>query len=202
MSANLLVWDIGGVLLSNGWDHAERAQTAEHFGLDLDELNRRVDEHAIAYELGETTLAEFLHATVFYAPREFTLDECARYVFGLSRPHEEVLSFARAIARQFGPMVALNNEGAEFNQNRIDTFRLTEILRVFFSSCYTRIRKPDPRAFRLVTQAMHVDPSRCVFIDDRTENVAAAENMGWTAFLFRDLNQLRSDLAKLGISAP
>lgn len=197
----LLVWDIGGVLLSNGWDREEREETAKRFEIDLTELDVRVERSAAKYEEGRSSLDEFLTETVFYVPRPFSRTDFIAHLFSLSRANEPVLKFARELARVGRyRMVALNNEGAEFNQHRIDTFGLRDVVSAFFTSCYTGIRKPDPLAFRLVTNVLQLTPSECVFVDDRAVNVAAAQQAGWNAIRFENAVQLRTRLAAEGFS--
>ena len=199
--SRVLVWDVGGVLLSNGWDREEREETAKRFAIDLTELDQRVERSAPKYEEGRSSLDQFLDETVFYVPRPFSRAEFTTHLFSLSRANQPVLEFARELARAGRyRMVALNNEGAEFNQHRIDAFGLREVVSAFFTSCYTGIRKPDPSAFQLVTNVLQVSPSECVFVDDRAVNVAAAQQAGWSSIRFENAAQLRTSLAQEGFS--
>lgn len=59
-SITCLFLDIGGVLLSDGWNHLARARAASHFELDVEEMEQR---HAIVfdgYERDEMTLDRYL----------------------------------------------------------------------------------------------------------------------------------------------
>ena len=47
-----MFWDIGGVLLSNGWDRDLRRQAVEHFGLDWEEFEDRHELVAGAFDAG------------------------------------------------------------------------------------------------------------------------------------------------------
>ncbi|MDZ4782907.1 MAG: hypothetical protein SGJ19_21875 [Planctomycetia bacterium] len=55
-----LFWDVGGVLLSNGWDRALRRQAADRFGLDWDDFQERHDLVAYDFEVGRITLDNYL----------------------------------------------------------------------------------------------------------------------------------------------
>jgi putative hydrolase of the HAD superfamily len=159
-----------------------------------------VERHAAAYETGKLDLEQFFDRTVFYEPRPFAADEFRTFVFGLSRPHPEVLEIGRWVERTHRyRMVALNNEGAEFNEHRIGSFGLRGLLSAFFSSCYTGIRKPESRAYRLVNEVLQVAPSDCLFIDDRRENIDAATRAGWKAIRFESAPQLRECLHQEGV---
>src|SRR5438105_15345710 len=64
-----LFLDIGGVLLSNGWDRAARKRAATTFSLDLPELEERHHLTFDTYEVGKLTLDEYLNRIVFYENR-------------------------------------------------------------------------------------------------------------------------------------
>ncbi|HMA54618.1 MAG TPA: HAD family phosphatase, partial [Acidobacteriota bacterium] len=64
-----LFLDIGGVLLTNGWDHGSRAAAAEHFGFPVEEMDRRHDQTFGTYEEGKITLEEYLDRAVFFKER-------------------------------------------------------------------------------------------------------------------------------------
>ena len=67
-----LFLDIGGVLLTNGWDHHARKRAATHFELDLAEMEDRHHLTFDTYEEGKLTLEEYLSRVVFYQQRPFT----------------------------------------------------------------------------------------------------------------------------------
>ena len=56
------------------------------------------------------------------------------------------------------------------------------------------IAKPDPAIYRVLLERYEVDPARSLFVDDRAENIAAAESLGLTGHLFRSADALRADL--------
>ncbi len=53
-----LFLDIGGVLLTNGWDHNSRQKAIEYFKLDGDEMNERHHLTFDTFEEGKLTLNE------------------------------------------------------------------------------------------------------------------------------------------------
>src|ERR1700691_2144409 len=116
MPIQAILWDVGGVLLSNAWDHDERRRTLDHFHLDLDDFHARHEMVVCSFECGKISLDEYLRQTVFYKERPFTPDEFRNYMFSLSEPKPEVLAFARALANSGKYLMAtLNNESRELN---------------------------------------------------------------------------------------
>ncbi|MCI4323514.1 MAG: HAD family phosphatase [Thermoplasmata archaeon] len=198
----LLLWDIGGVLLSNGWDRSARARASGHFGLDAADLEHRHQQVDAAFESGQLDTDGYLDSTVFYRPRDFTRDAFRQFMREQSAAIPSSLELARHL-RERGEfvMAALNNESRELNEYRIATFQLGKIFHAFFSSCYTGRRKPEPDAYRFALQITQRDPAESVFLDDRPENVEAAQRLGLRTILVRDPERLSDELTRVGVAA-
>jgi putative hydrolase of the HAD superfamily len=196
-----IFWDVGGVLLSNAWDHTQRIAALEHFHLDEEEFHSRHEMVVSSFERGKISLDEYLDRTVFYRDRVFTRDEFRDYMFSLSQPIPEVLAFARALAgsgKYF--MGTMNNESRELNLHRIEKYGLREIFRLFVSSCFVGLRKPESGIYRLAIEITQFNPEGCCFIDDRALNLECAANLGMRTIQMQTLEQLRSELGNLGVS--
>ncbi len=195
-----IFWDVGGVLLTNAWDHTERADALEHFHLDAKEFQARHEMVVSSFERGKISLDEYLDRTVFYSVRPFTRDQFRDYMFSLSRPMPEVLTFARALAgtgKYF--MGTINNESRELNVYRIEKFGLREIFRVFVSSCFVGLRKPESGIYQLAIELTQIAPEDCCFIDDRSPNLECAAKLGMHTIQMQTLAQLKGDLQKLNV---
>jgi putative hydrolase of the HAD superfamily len=195
-----IFWDVGGVLLSNAWDHTERARALDHFHLDQAEFKARHEMVVSSFERGEMSLDEYLEKTVFYINRSFTLNEFKEYMFPLSQPIPEVLAFARTLAKSGKYLMGtINNESRELNLYRIEKFGLREMFRVFVSSCFVGLRKPERAIYRLAAEITQIDPAECCFIDDRALNLESAAKLGMKTIQMKGLDQLRDDLQKIGV---
>ena len=199
---SLLLWDVGGVVLSNGWDHGARAAAAERFGLDPAELERRHLSVDAAFETGRLDWSGYLSATVFYEARSFTPGAFRRFMLEQSRENPGALATARSLkAGGRYTMATLNNESRELNEYRIRTFGLGSAFHAFLSSCYTGFRKPDPQAYRHALDLAQCAPDAALFLDDRPENVAAAARLGLHTLEVRDPERLREELAGVGVAS-
>jgi putative hydrolase of the HAD superfamily len=197
-----IFWDVGGVLLTNAWDHTQRMAALEHFRLDEEEFHSRHEMVVSSFERGKISLDEYLDRTVFYRNRPFSRDEFRDFMFSLSQPMPEVLAFARALAdsgKYF--MGTINNESRELNLYRIEKYRLREIFRLFVSSCFVGLRKPESGIYRLAVDITQIKPEECCFIDDRALNLECAAKLGMRTIQMQTLEQLREDLAKSGVKA-
>ncbi|HZP17072.1 MAG TPA: HAD family phosphatase [Terriglobales bacterium] len=193
-----LFWDVGGVLLTNAWDHEERAQAASRFLLDHSAFEERHEETVPRLEEGRISLDEYLARTVFYQPRTFAREEFKRFMFSLSRPKPQVLEIARSLAGKYF-MATINNESRELNRYRLETFGLAEYFDLFVSSCFVGMRKPDERIYRLALDLTQNAPGECCFIDDRPANIEGAAKVGLMTILLKDPQQLRRDLQINGV---
>ena len=194
-----LFWDIGGVLLTNAWDHDERALAFEHFRLQREEFEQRHKQVVEVFEQGRITLDEYLQQTVFYEPRDFRTEEFKQFLFSLSKPKSDTLEIARRLAPKYF-IGTINNESRELNQYRIEKFGLGDIFKLFVSSCFVGLRKPDERIYRMALDLTHRTAEECVFIDDRQPNVEAALKVGMRGIVAPQADQLLRELADLGVS--
>src|SRR5689334_8011690 len=138
-----IFFDIGGVLLTDGWGYLSRRSAAEKFGLDWDEYSERHEKVAHAIETNRLTLERYLDRTIFYRPRPFTREEFNDFIFAQSEAKPDSLKIAEELAQSGSYFMAtLNNEILELNTFRIEKFGLRNYFPVFFSSCFLGIRKP------------------------------------------------------------
>jgi len=197
-----IFWDVGGVLLSNAWDHTQRAAALDHFHLDEQEFHDRHEMVVSSFERGKITLDEYLDRTVFYRPRPFTREAFRDFMFQLSQPLPGMLDFAKALSssnRYF--MGTINNESRELNDYRIENFGLRNIFRIFISSCFVGLRKPERDIYRLALEVTQIAAGECCFIDDRALNLECAAKLGMHTIEMKTLDQLRGDLANFGVTA-
>ena len=196
-----IFWDVGGVLLTNAWDHTQRSTTLQHFGLDEEEFHDRHEMVVSSFERGKITLDEYLDRTVFYRTRPFTREAFRDFMFSLSQPLPGVLEFAQSLTdsgKYF--MGTINNESRELNDYRIEKFGMRKIFRIFFSSCFVGLRKPERDIYRLALETTQIPADECCFIDDRALNLECAAQLGMRTIEMQALAQLRESLAKLEVS--
>jgi putative hydrolase of the HAD superfamily len=195
-----LFWDIGGVILTNGWDRGSRREAANVFHLDWEEFQDRHELSFPAFDSGHITLDEYLNRTLFYRARSFTREEFTAFMFAQSQEFPQsraLLSNAAGSGKYF--IGAINNEPLELNQYRIEAFDLRRDFLVFFSSCYVRSRKPEETIFRVALEVTQRPPEQCIFIDDRPLNLESPRKLGMNVIHYQNAQQLRGDLQKYGV---
>ncbi|HQW83697.1 MAG TPA: HAD hydrolase-like protein [Ferruginibacter sp.] len=190
-----LFLDIGGVLLTNGWDRTARKLAAEKFNLDLNELNE--SHHLIFndYETGKLTLDEYLNRLNFHNKIFFPKAAFKEFIFKQSKPYNNTIAFFKALKIKHRlKVVAVNNEGRELNEYRINKFKLDELFDAFVSSCYVKTRKSDPDIFCIACDIAHSQPKETIMIDDRSMFTEVAKTVGITAIQYEGLDSIKEKL--------
>lgn len=199
-----LFWDLGGVLLSNGWDSDQRARAVAHFGLDADDFEDRHREAVGSLETGQSRLETYLTATVFHAPRSFSPAEFRAYMEAQSQAFPGNLSVVDDVASAGRYLLCtLNNESRELNMYRIERFGLRSRFSAFFTSSFLGVMKPSPRIYRIALEVTQRRPEEVLFIDDRAQNIEAADAIGMSTLHFRGEEgpeRLKDGLRDRGIS--
>ena len=198
---DVILFDVGGVLLTNGWDQRERSTVLSHFHLDFAAFEARHLALYDAWERDAISLAAYLDATVFYEPREFTRDEFFALMLTQSKPQPDgALGILHQLAASNKCLLgALNNEARETNEYRFTHFGLRKLFHVALSSCYLGLRKPEPAIYLRALDILGRPAERILFIDDRAENVAGAAAAGINAIQFAGADGLRRELERLEV---
>lgn len=200
MPITTLFLDLGGVLLTNGWDRNSRELAAESFGLNRKEMDERHHLTFDTYEAGKITLDQYLSRVVFYEKRNFTEQEFCDFMFAQSRSFPEMIDLVRALKAQYNLKVAVvNNEGRELNQHRIEKFKLNAFVDFFVSSCFVHVRKPDEDIYRIALDIAHVPPEQVAYLDDRLMFVEVAQSLGIRGVLHKDVASTTAKLASMGL---
>jgi len=192
--------DIGGVLLTNGWDHDRRREAARRFGLDYDDMNERHHLTFDTYEEGKLSLDAYLDRTVFHCDRSFSREDFKTHMYAQSRPLPEMLDLVREVKqRRALRIAAISNEGRELTEHRVTTFALASFIDFFISSCFVHMRKPDADMYRMALDCAQVAPDAAVYIDDRSLFVEVARGLGIDGFVHHDAETTRRELARRGL---
>ncbi len=192
--------DVGGVLLTNGWDHVERKRVAKHFKLDWAEMDER---HRLVFETheeGKLSFEEYLGWVVFYEKRPFTRNQFRDFMFAQSKPFPKMLDLVAQLKKQHGlKIVVVSNESREVNAYRIRTFKLDRLVDTFISSCFVQMRKPDIKIFELALDLAQTAPAQAIFLDNTPMFVQIADRLGMQGILHVDYESTRAKLTALGL---
>lgn len=199
--ATTLFLDVGGVLLTNGWDHESRKRAAAYFKLDPAEMEARHHLAFDPFEQGRLTLEEYLNEVFFHEKRPFTRSQFRRFMQEQSQPCPDMLEFIPRLKQRYGLKIAVvSNEGRELNAYRIHKFKLDRFVDFFISSCFVHLRKPDPAIFRMALDVSQAPAGQVVYIENTPMFVEVAEALGIRSILHSDYESTREKLAAFGLN--
>ncbi len=200
-SIRTIFWDVGGVLLTNGWDKGQRTRVLGRLRVDL-EGYEEVHERANYYwERGLITAKDFFGQTVLNGHPELTFDALWPQVCAESKVlHPECLDLLAELKQQGRYRLAtLNNESRELNEYRLDAFKLRTLFDYFICSGYVHEMKPAEGIYRSAIDISGFEARTGLFIDDKEENCKAARACGLHAIQFESPGQLCEELREYGV---
>lgn len=193
----VVFFDIGGVLLSNGWAHESRQTAAKEFKYPYDEMENLHRIYFPLFEMGHISLEAYLNHVLFYQSRPFSKKQYQQFMFAQTK-ELPLLAWIKDWKKTTNiKTISLNNEGKELNDYRIAHFELHQCFDAFISSCNTGYRKPDPNIYDMALKIGHVKPEQCLYIDDRDYLINSAKQLGWNAYQHTDLEATKSILKQL-----
>jgi len=201
MAIETLFLDIGGILLTNGWDHHARRRACDAFGLDYEQFDERHNATFFVYEDGGITLDTYLDRVVFYEPRSFSREQFKQFMFDQTQRCEKTPELLHHLKAKYGlKVIAVSNEGRELTEYRIRECDLRLLFDAFVVSCFVHSRKPDEAIYRIAIDIAQTPLDRIVYIEDRPLSVEVAESMGVRSILHTSYETTRDALAELGLT--
>ncbi len=196
----VLFLDVGGVLLTNGWDRSMRRLAAEKFQLDYADLDERHHLTFDTFESGKLSLEEYLDRTIFFRPRPFSREEFQSFMLSQSKAYPETIEWVRVLKSRNGLKVAVvSNEGRELTVHRVRTFGLAGFVDFFVVSCFVHFRKPDKDIYRMALDIAQVSPEEAAYVDDRLMFVEVARSLGIRGVHHTGLESTKKALASWGL---
>jgi len=196
-----LFLDIGGVLLTNGWDHESRKRATAKFRLKLPEIESR---HRLIFEIfeeGRISLEEYLNRVIFYQKRPFTRVQFRNFMFAQSKSYPSMIRLITKLKKKYRLRIfIISNEAKELNSYRIRKFKLNQFVDSFISSSFVGMRKPNSDIFRLALDLSQANHRQVVYIENTPMFVEVAEQLGIQTILHKEFRATRSELAQFGLS--
>ena len=174
-----IVFDLGGVVF---WRNPKKC-TQEFLDFFAFVRETPMPHFWNEYDRGTLSLDEVMEHLM--ARSGFSREKCVDFVQRAIdmqeaiRPTEELIKALKADGRY--RLFVLSNMSREF----IDFLRRVPVYRHFDGevvSCEEGICKPEPEIYRLLLDRYGLTPAETLFIDDRPENVEAAEREGIVGF--------------------
>lgn len=174
------------------------------YGLDV--LNSaRLDTALIAKlqklraltDLGEITDTEFASAFEQLTGKDYSIN--ARLKSCEQNLNGELLKVIARLHKKYKIGMLSNAHKTYFNLV-MKRCELTKYFDKIVVSSEVEAVKPEPRIFEIMAKKLNAGMNEVVFIDDRTENVKAARQLGMVSFLYKGVKNIEIELKKLGIT--
>lgn len=194
--------DIGGVLLTDGWNRHVRKRAAKKFALDLVALEDRHHVNVDIYELGKLSLHDYLSRVVFYEKRNFTRTQFWKFMIGESKALPQMLELVRDLKLRHNlKLGVVSNEARELNEHRIREFQLDSLFDFFICSSLVHLRKPDMDFFRMALDVAQTPAAQIVYLENTPLFVELAGSLGIHAVLHTDYRSTCAKLSALGLDS-
>ncbi|MFF5969625.1 HAD family hydrolase [Streptomyces collinus] len=109
------------------------------------------------------------------------------------RADDVVVTMLRRI-REHMPLVLVTNATLELESD-LASLGLSDLAHHVVSSARVGVAKPDPEIYQIAAERAETAVERCLFVDDRPENIEAAVALGMTGMHYREPEDLRKVLA-------
>ena len=200
MKPTHLLTDLGGVLLTNGWDRITRRRVAEQFHVDvavMEECHRLTYD---TYESGKCDIWTYLQRIIFFEPRSYTPQQVLDFICEQAQPLTETIALVKEVKARHGLKVGVvSNEGREIGEDRVRRFALGEFVDFFVISGCVGLRKPDTAIWRLALDVAQAAPEQTAYLEDRRMFADVAGGIGLRSVWHRDATSTRAALAGMGL---
>ena len=197
-----VIWDFGGVLTTSPFEAFARFERER--GLPLDIIRRtnaanHLENAWAKFERAEVDIEAF---DALFAAESAALGAEVRgrdvlpLLVGDLRP--EMVEVLKRVNATFKTGCITNNLPA----NAIGSaggrgLYIAEVMALFdhvIESARIGLRKPDPRIYQMMVEALEVDPRDCVYLDDLGVNLKPARDMGMTTIKVASAAQAIAEL--------
>ena len=193
-----IIFDIGGVVLSKRIEEVY-LKLINDLGIDYDsfeDFRKNYDFSGILK--GEDSIEKFLKDIKNFFSLEVNIIERWKKVYVDSMLiNNEVINIINRLKKNY-IISSLSNTSklhAEINRKR-GVFSYFEPA---LNSCDLGLKKPEKEIYNLMLDRLNLKPEQCIFIDDRELHIDSAKKLGFKTILFKDSQQLLSDLNKNNI---
>ena len=209
MAFHAVIWDFGGVITSSPFDAFNAYEAAHGLPRNVIRQINAINPDTNAWAQLERSEVDGAGFDALFSAEAADLGHDIRgsvvlgLLSGTVRPRMvAALDACRAAGLKLGCITnnAPVGQGAGMSSDRAASERVAAVLARFdhvIESSKAGVRKPDPRIYRMMTEALNVAPQACIYLDDLGINCKPAALMGMTAIKVGGEDQALADLGQL-----
>ncbi|MDI6825724.1 MAG: HAD-IA family hydrolase [Candidatus Aenigmarchaeota archaeon] len=198
MKIKAIVFDCGGVLLSNSWNDPSYDIIPKKLGISKDKADEIFYKHWHEIKIGKKNEDSFFKDLLKISRKRISLNELKKIYYSCIDKFDGTFEIIKKLHKKY-LLFILNNEGKEWMDFRIKKFKLKKYFKGFICSGFARFAKPDKRIYEILLEETGLKPNECIFIDNIEENLKPAKYLGYNVILFKNAKQLKDALSKYGI---
>jgi putative hydrolase of the HAD superfamily len=186
LAIEAVIFDFGGVLTTSPFEAFARFETERSLPADIIRRTNAANHLENAWAKFERAEIDIEAFDRLFAAESLALGAEVRgrdvlpLLQGDLRP--EMVEALKRINATFKTGCITNNLPANAIGSMTGrTLYVAEVMALFdhvIESAKTGLRKPDPRIYRMMVEALKVEPARCVYLDDLGVNLKPAREMG------------------------
>lgn len=202
-----VIWDFGGVFTTSPFDAFNRYERERGLPVDIIRRINAANPDANAWarieraEVDAATFDRLFAAEAKLLGHTIPGKDVLALLSGDLRPR--VVAAFKACKAKFKVGCITNNaptgKGAGMSSSSEKAQAIAEVFSLFdhvIESSKAGVRKPDPRIYRMMCEALEVAPAACVYLDDLGINLKPAREMGMTTIKVLSEDQLLADLSE------
>jgi putative hydrolase of the HAD superfamily len=206
MAVEAVIWDFGGVFTSSPFEAFARYETENGVPKDLIRRVNSTNPDTNAWALFERNEIDTKGFDSLFLEESTALghpipgSHVLPLLSGKVRPR--MVAALKACKQHFkvgcitNNMVSMHSPGADAPQRAAGA--MGQIMPLFdhiIESSKAGVRKPDPKIYLMMCEALSVEPANCVYLDDLGINCKPAAALGMKAIKVVDVDQTLADLA-------
>lgn len=195
----VVIFDLGGVCLSDYWAKNQRRKFAEKFNFDFSKLEEYHRRYIKKLVLGQISEMDYFQDFLNEHPSFFvSIEEAISFIRENNFAFQNVLELVNNLKKNY-KIFAFTNEIKEAAEFRIEKFNLRYYFEEIFVSSVIGYDKFDKEAFEYVARKLDLPVSEILFIDNKLEYVERAKESGMNAILFENFEKLKEELRGRGV---
>ena len=207
MTIEAVIWDFGGVFTTSPFDAFNRYERERGLPPDIIRRINSINPDTNAWAKIERSEIDAATFDRLFADEAQALGYAIRgadvlaLLSGDLRPR--VVAAFKACKARFKVGCITNNaptgKGAGMSASSTEAQEVAAVFSLFdhvIESSKAGVRKPDPRIYRMMCEAIEVAPDRCVYLDDLGINLKPARDMGMVTIKVVSEDQLLADLSR------
>ncbi|WP_340644498.1 HAD-IA family hydrolase [Phenylobacterium sp.] len=206
MAIEAVIWDFGGVFTSSPFEAFARYESENGVPKDLIRKVNSTNPDTNAWALFERNEIDTKGFDALFLEESTALghpipgSHVLPLLSGMVRPR--MVAALKACKQHFkvgcitNNMVSMHSPGPDATQRPPGA--MGQIMPLFdhiIESSKAGVRKPDPKIYLMMCEALSVDPANCVYLDDLGINCKPAAALGMKAIKVVDVDQTLADLA-------